>query len=208
MSRNESTVEFAVTLPRKAADVIAEKWGPQNPGTSTPALLGRIARGNLNYLAAGGMMLDPMSAKRIEEVLPNAEPSDIADAMEKFKDRRHGQASYTLEIDPAFLGPLEEVARSQGLEMRQTIQEAVNYIFAQGWLYALPQDIFATRFMPEDYEMIRQIMVVDHFTGTDLSEWIRQKFVMGSEETLPPASMAAALPPPEQEEESIFQGAQ
>lgn len=181
----ESEVQFSVTLSQKVADVITNSPTMKVPEEGSPVLLGRIATNLLGQLASGGMMLDPNSTQRIFDVLPNADPQQVATAVEQSRNRKGGQVHYTFAMDPVFLGPLEEIARMQGRPVEDVIQEGVNHIFQMGGLYHLPNDFIQMRLDAADHRMLTQAMGLrddEHFSGTELAEFVRSK-VLGAPDT-------------------------
>lgn len=162
-----------VELTEKQRDIIVA----MAPGATRSEALSGIATHLLQDLSAGGAMLSPGAVRRIAGSVEDAfNEQQIIEMVEKGA-KRFGRAEVVeYIIDPIYITPMEEWAKSNGRTMQSLVQDCMAIAFEQGWFYEIPPHK-SIAFTEEQYVAIRQALGKsddDPVFGADIATFIEQ----------------------------------
>ncbi len=146
------------------------------PDQKAKAVLG-LTQGALEDLAAGGSMLSPAAIARLRGSLDNPYDEDSIVAAVEAAHRKSGDShviSYV--IDPSYVVPLEDVAKSQGIDLVSLVQQCIGQAFEMGWFYEMNLNQRSVPFSQEQYDAIRTRIGKDVVFGTDIADFISAAF--------------------------------
>lgn len=132
--KNAVQLNLSVTLNPAAFDFL-EKNSPDGD------VSGRLAGWTQHWMelqSRGGLMLSPDDHDYISTLNDGKRFKDsraLALAVAKGLKRDEGQFSFTISIDPAFMQPIEELAKESGLTTAELVQNSCAMIWSMNWLY-------------------------------------------------------------------------
>ena len=164
---NTTSIEISLTETERAA--LAAMAPDRNP---TEAIAG-LAMGLLQDLAGGGTMLTPVAVSRLRTSVEDPFDEDQIIGMAEKGARRFGDSvvvEYT--IDPIYITPLEDVAKSNGMSLRDLVQSCIGSAFEMGWFYEMNLDSRNIVLTVEQYNAIRSKLGREQIFGKDVAESI------------------------------------
>jgi len=138
---------------------------------SVVAKLSGIATGLLRELADGGVLLDCATSRQILDLIGTLD--QLVPTLEKVGKVRQGGIVAEWRLDPVWLPAIEEIGKVQGRSVQEVVQDAMDYVMEQGWLYQIPAELPKVRFDPEDLKAVAEIIGIENPTGTDIAEWVK-----------------------------------
>jgi hypothetical protein len=162
-----------IELTDKQRDALVE----MAPGLRASEALSGLATGLLQDLAGGGAMLSPGAVRRLANSVDDAfNEQQIIDMVEKGA-KRFGQAECVeYVIDPIYITPMRDHAKSNGRTMQSLVQDCMSIAFEQGWFYEIPPHK-TLALTEEQYESIRSALGKtgdDPLFGADVAEFVMQ----------------------------------
>jgi predicted RNase H-related nuclease YkuK (DUF458 family) len=132
--------------------------------------IGGIAAHALIEVAEGGLILDAQIYQQIRGVVGEiVDQQELVKMVEASRHRRDGSIEATWRPDPTYLPVLQEVATSRGQSLQDMVQEVMDYVTGQGWMYQLAPDTKQIFFTVGQAEKIQEWLGKDgHFTGDEL----------------------------------------
>lgn len=87
--------------------------------------------------ANGGLMLQPSHLQRLREQTgkPLLEVEEIVAAVQSTAGQKDGQHVFQIEVDPAIIEPLEQMAKDQDWTIQDLLRDATATFMTNGWLY-------------------------------------------------------------------------
>lgn len=133
-----------------------------------------------NYLvqehAKGGVML---ARDKIEYIgtfcnTPLRTSNDIMEVFETAVNRRayDGSRIVTYRVDPALVMPLEDLARTQGRLVDDIVQDAMNIVFTNSWMYSFEVSGCTIHFTREQREEMEALAGGSVLSGEDVMKLI------------------------------------
>ena len=92
----------------------------------------------MSQQARGGILLDPTDHDYIASLADGKRFKDsrsLVRAIEKGMKRSDGNFSFTINVDPAHVQPLQEQAALSAMSVEELINGAVNMLMTNGWLW-------------------------------------------------------------------------
>lgn len=161
-------VNLDLEISRRDASEV-EVLAPQE--NSLARRLSAVARGVLESLAHGAILIAPGLVQRMAEALGRT-PSDeeIVENFEKGLQRKGGRISVTIDIDPAYTAAIEEHARLRGISIEEVLRDNLAYAAEQGWLWDVFPPLERVVMTPGMKEELVELMGQDFWNGTQLAE--------------------------------------
>ncbi len=142
---------------------------------SIAAMLSSAATVLIRDLASGGMMLDPDSVARIDKVAgQHSNGPELARAVENAFAQDAGRMVVKWYIDPTYYGSLEENARIRGCTVQEMVQDGMNWVMEQGWLWDLDSNLESIRFTKEGMRELKTLLDRTNISSADILEALRQ----------------------------------
>lgn len=138
----------------------------------------QVASYLVEQYSKGGVMLKAAHAKYLEQVsgIPCKTPESVMAIVENGINRRSasGHLVVNYAVDPAFADPLEQLAKAQGRNVDEIVQEACAIVFTNSWLYALNISGGTIHLSKEMREELEQAVGKKMITGQDLVDWSKR----------------------------------
>ncbi len=133
----------------------------------------------VEQFAKGGVMIPVDDVGYLADLsqMPVASSSDIIGIVDSAL-RRHspnGMLRVTTDVDPAFAPGLEELARMQGRTIDEIVNEALNIIFSNNWLFGMSLADSTIPFLAEQRSRLERIIKKAPLTSDILVSWIEEK---------------------------------
>ena len=173
MAAVKEKIAVAIQLSERDVDsIVSSGLIDGDPET----VIRKVGESLMRDLAGGGIMLSPQTVKSMEEAIGKEVDEDmIRDAFEKSLRSRSGRTIIEYTVDPARLSELEDRARTKNMSLHRMIQEWIEYALDQGWFSSVNPNLNGVKFSPEDYELLQQLLGEEHFHGSDIADWMRNR---------------------------------
>lgn len=162
-------------LPETDLDKISQTNG-KDPVMAVNDLCRYFVREYLN----GGVIVPSKSLLAIETStgakVGSAE--DIVKCVQAARGREDGQYTLKAQIDPAWIEPIEDNARISGWTAEELLQNALNWVLGNGWLYTFsPANGACVPLEADDYKTVAEFVGKKAFSSKDLVSAIRKATV-------------------------------
>lgn len=135
-----------------------------------------VARGLLESLAAGGMMIGPKIVAHLNEIVGHDfDESELPALVEKGCGKRDGRVGGWWDVDPVYVESMKEQARLSGITVEQLISDMMHFAMDNCWWQQFPgamPDIF--RVKPQDKQELEELLGSQFSNGTELVGAIRR----------------------------------
>ncbi len=135
-----------------------------------------VANYMLKEYAQGGVMVPAAKIAYLSDItaIPIHSSGDLAEIVENGVRRNSadGTLRVSVEVDPAFAAPLEDLAYAQGRTVNEIIHESTNLILTNGWVYALTLDGGTIPFMSEQRRRMEKIIGIAPLTSVAITDWV------------------------------------
>ena len=161
-------------MPESVAQLVSSAVPSEEPQSVKVA---SVALGLLHDLAEGGMMIPAaVVGKLVDSFGGPVQLADIQDQFERGLNRKDGQLSINITVDPAYEGCLEEVAKFQGVTVKEVIQNAWHTGWDNGWFYDAQPPLQRILMTQADYLALKEALDGKDFTsGTELAKLIQEQ---------------------------------
>lgn len=171
------SLDFTLTQERFAylAEMAQAKDTPLRKAQS--AILGLVEQAS-----AGGLMLTADELERIKQST-GVDPScgeDLLPFLVEGTGREEGKLVVKFLVDPAYITPLEEIAKVRGGSVEDIVRETLEVCFDNGWYEQLPMEHLPLRVTPGDREKLEQLLGGTFATGSDLVKLIEMQIGGGN----------------------------
>ena len=125
----------------------------------------------MSQQARGGILLDPTDHDYIASLADGKRFRDsrsLVRAIEKGMKRSDGNFSFTINVDPAHVQPLQEQAALSAMSVEELINGAVNMLMTNGWLWDFSPA--GGRHIPFTAEMLAAVEEVCSKKGADSAD--------------------------------------
>lgn len=141
--------------------------------------LPRVAAYLIENYSKGGVMLRPTHTHYLEQIsgTPVKTPESVMQICESAVTKGSGNGSLMVSytVDPALSQPLEQLAFAQGRSPTEIVQDGINTVLTNSWLYGL-QTTGGTVFLTEeDRKRLEKALNKKSITGRDLADWADRK---------------------------------
>lgn len=137
--------------------------------------LARVTSYLLEQYARGGIMIPATKVRYLSDTagVPVVSANDVLEIVDNVVHRKtpNGTLRVTYDVDPSFVGPLEDVARAQGRTLEAIVQEGLTLVLTNSWLYALPLDGLTAVFTSDARQRLERLMGTDQITGQSILEF-------------------------------------
>ena len=137
-----------------------------------------IANYMLREYAQGGVMVPASKIAYLSDLtaIPIHSSTDLADIVENGVRRNSpdGTMRVTVDVDPAFAVPLEELAYAQGRTVNEIVTESNNIVLTNGWIYALTLEGGTIPLMSEQRRSLEKIIGVAPLTSVAITDWVER----------------------------------
>lgn len=145
--------------------------------------VGGLAQTALVALADGGMMLDPLTMRAMEQSI--GQPIEGQDQLLALVEEGAGQAGGKLtlrwSVDPVYLPTMQNMADFQGRTVQEIAQNCLDTAVDSGWLIGEvlpnPERVLMSK---EDKAALVAVLGSDFTDGTQLAELLKQNLGMTS----------------------------
>lgn len=146
---------------------------PDEYGTDIQKLSG-VASALLQEQAGGGLMLTRDVMELIQQATgPIGEGADLVPWVEKAANKNGGAFVVTWKVDPTRYPVLEQIAEGQGRTVEAVMQDGLDWIIGQGWLYDFSFAETSIAIPNGEMDWLRLELGKEHVTGQDLVDYIR-----------------------------------
>ena len=136
--------------------------------------LASLATTTLTQLAEGGAMIDPLTARHIEQAVGRFDnPMDLIPLIEKGAGKDGSNTVIPLKLDPVNMPYWENLAEQQGVTVEAMFQNAIDHIIDQDWLYVIEPQPRKLRVTEDDYKQIAAVIGKPNPSGCDIAEFIK-----------------------------------
>lgn len=126
----------------------------------------------LDNQARGGFVVTAEHAEYLRTLAKKAvlDSDGVVKLAERAAQRKDGQFSVSIELDPSYIEPLADIAKQQGrASVQEMLQEFVNDVIGEAWGYNLPAERLA-RFTAAQWAEIEKIVGREAVFGKDIYE--------------------------------------
>ena len=166
-AKGKVLLNIPVELPAATYDQIKAFAKVEDPAPKIQAWV----KWFLGQYASGGLMLSSAELKQVERHtgIELATGRQVVDVILKGAGMEDGQHTYRIQLDPAFITPAEETAKSQGVTMQHLVEDAINTMLENGWLYTFVPEGGVARFSRSDWSVIQKATNKQNPTGADIA---------------------------------------
>ena len=113
-------------------------------------------------LAEGGFMVPAAERKQIEKVIgPVQEPKDLVKAVESSHDRAGDNIVVKMEIDPVWIGELQEKAKVAGRDLNEILSDLMSQAMNMGLFYDMSTERTPVFFTEDQCKAVRRKLAID-----------------------------------------------
>lgn len=129
----------------------------------------------LRTYVEGGLMLSKPQLDTIEKVTGHriSLPEEVIQFALEAKGRKGGKYTVSAEVDEAFWANVEETASHSGLTADELLQNLIQYVISEGWLYSWEPSGCTLHFTDADAAYLRSLVGSKTFFGSDLVKAIK-----------------------------------
>jgi hypothetical protein len=167
--KTDTAIEVQITMRLNEEDY--------NRVLSTNQEFPKVAAYLVEQYSKGGVLLRPSQARFIEQLAGT--PIRTAEAvLQAFENaHKHGSAAgylrVTYDVDPAFAEPLEQLAKAQSRTVDEIVQEGMNIVLTNSWLYSISVDGGTLLLTQQAREEMEQLVGEKPLTTTGILRWAR-----------------------------------
>jgi hypothetical protein len=183
MAKKDSTVEVPVTvvMPKEAYERVQQLIEGDTPAAQK---VETVCNQLVKDLSEGGLMLSGLEMQRIRDSVPDGDAAGIIEAVEEGAGTENGQLIIKWRLDPTLVGPIQEIADSQGMTVDEVTQNLMDTCCDNGWFYDFLPKAHALFMDEAEFKNLAAVVGNPTMTGTDLLAWLKEKGVLESTETL------------------------
>ncbi len=135
----------------------------------------KYANAFLRTYIEGGLMLSRQHLEAIERATGTklSLPEEVIQFALEAKGRKNGQYTVSAEVDEAFWPSVEETAAHSGLTPDELLQNLIQYVISEGWVYSWSPSGFTLHFTEADAQYLQDLVGKKAFTGKDLVSTLR-----------------------------------
>ena len=171
MANINKTIQLEFQINQADYDRIVDASG----GDSVVAFKG-LAEFFYHSYANGGLMLRPNDLARMSKSAgrPIRTAVEVSELVEKGASVKDGKNVFQLALDPSVLPVFEETAKTMGWTMDQLMQDCVNQIVDQGWLYVMSPGNKLIQLSDVDRQWLEGYLGTPNFYGADVVKKLRE----------------------------------
>lgn len=165
------TLPISITLDKTYYDTLIKDV---SPNVQPIDVLSRKAQAFLESFALGGVMLKPDQVSEIERNCGKSisHGDDVVRATEAPAKKSGGRAAFEVTIDPTWMVPFEDLAKTTGRTVEALISDMWEFALQNNWAYN-----FRPAFPPVyigDYAFLQEFTGTERPTGEELISAIKE----------------------------------